>query len=342
MLEKPDLPDETLIARLQAEYRLNAVQVDFLPLGADQNTAVYRVVAEDQTPYFLKLRGGIFDETAVELPKFLHEQGILQVIAPLATQTGQLWADLEAYKLILYPFVDGYNGYEISLSDRQWIEFGTALKRIHSVAAPPALRRRIQQETFSAQWRETVKKFMGDIEAGSSGDAISRKLAAFLNARREEIFDLVGRAERLARSLQSRPLEFIVCHSDIHAGNILIGTNGAFYIVDWDNPILAPKERDLMFIGGGQGFSGHTPQEEVTLFYQGYGRQTQIDQSALAYYRYERIVQDIAAFCDEIFLSEDGDQDREQSLHYLESSFLPNHAVDIAYRSDHTGSMQLF
>jgi hypothetical protein len=43
-----------------------------------------------------------------------------------------------------------------------------------------------------------------------------------------------------------------LCHSDIHAGNILIDVNDDFYIVDWDNPILAPKEHDLMFIGGGQ------------------------------------------------------------------------------------------
>ena len=83
-----------------------------------------------------------------------------------------------------------------------------------------------------------------------------------------------------------------MCHSDIHAGNILIDANGALYIVDWDNPVLAPKERDLMFIGGGQEFAGHTAQEEETLFYRGYG-QTQIDPIALAYYRYERIIQDI-------------------------------------------------
>ena len=45
-----------------------------------------------------------------------------------------------------------------------------------------------------------------------------------------------------------------MCHKDIHGGNILIRTDGqppVLYILDWDDPILAPKERDLMFIGGG-------------------------------------------------------------------------------------------
>jgi spectinomycin phosphotransferase len=42
MLEKPDLQDEEIVACLQDEYSLPIVQLAFLPLGADQNTAVYR------------------------------------------------------------------------------------------------------------------------------------------------------------------------------------------------------------------------------------------------------------------------------------------------------------
>ena len=335
MLEKPDLQDEKIIACLQDEYGLLVAQVAFLPLGADLNTAVYCVVAEDETPYFVKLRRGVFDETSVALPKFLSDQGIVQIIAPLATKTGQLWANLDAFKVILYPFVEGHNGYEVDLSDRHWGDLGTALKSIHTALVPPALIRRIQQETFSPQWREIVKTFLGRVEYDAFDDPVAVKLTAFLKARRDEILDLLGRAERLAQALQARSPEFILCHSDIHAGNILIDANDAFYIVDWDNPILAPKERDLMFIGGGQGFAGHTAQEEETLFYEGYG-QAQIDPIALAYYRYERIIQDIAVYCKQIFLTNEGGEDREQSLRYLTSNFLPNSTIEIAYKSDKT------
>jgi spectinomycin phosphotransferase len=126
-----------------------------------------------------------------------------------------------------------------------------------------------------------------------------------------------------------------LCHSDIHAGNILIDASDAFYIVDWDNPILAPKERDLMYVGGGQMGAWHTPQEEETLFYRGYGR-TQIDPTALAYYRYERIIADIAVYCEQIFLTNEGGRDREQSLQYLASNFVPNGVLEIAYKADQT------
>ena len=61
MLQKPDLQDQKIIECLWDEYGHVITDVAFLPLGADQNTAVYRVVASDDDPYFLKLRGGVFD-----------------------------------------------------------------------------------------------------------------------------------------------------------------------------------------------------------------------------------------------------------------------------------------
>jgi spectinomycin phosphotransferase len=335
MLEKPDLQEEKIVACLQDEYEVHVIQVAFLPLGADQNTAVYRAIADGEIPYFVKLRRGVFNEIAVALPKFLSDQGIRQIIPPLMTKTGQLWTSLDDFKLILYPFVEGHHGYEIELSDRHWSDFGRTLKSLHTAIVPPALMRRIQRETYSPRWRKIVKTFLERVEGDAFDDPVAIKLAAFLKAKRDGILDLLGRAERLAQALQARSPEFVLCHSDVHAGNILIDADDALYIVDWDDPILAPKERDLMFIGGGQGFIGHTAQEEESLFYRGYG-QTQIDPIALAYYRYERIIQDIAVYCEQLFLTNEGGEDREQSLRYLASNFLPNNTIEIAYKSDKT------
>ena len=333
MLEKPNLPDGKILACLQANYGLNVVHLVFLPLGADLNTAVYRAVAADNAPYFVKLRRGVFDEASVAVPRFLGDQGITQIIAPVPTQTGQLWSRVDAFRLILYPFVEGHNGYEVNLSDRHWFDLGRALKGIHTAPAPPALSSTIQQETYIPQWREIVKTFLARVEVEVFDDPIAVETAAFLKANSDAILDLVRRAERLASALQSRPPAFVLCHSDIHAGNVLIDADGALHIVDWDSPILAPKERDLMSIGGGLMGAGHTAQEEGALFYRGYG-QTPIDSIALAYYRYERIIQDIAVECEQIFLTTQGGADREQALHYLKSNFLPDQVIEIAYRSD--------
>lgn len=88
-----------------------------------------------------------------------------------------------------------------------------------------------------------------------------------------------------------------------------------------------------MFIGAGLGDSGRTPEEEAALFYQGYGA-TGINQVALAYYRYARIIEDIAIYCEQVLLSEGGGADRAQSLVYLRSNYLPGGTIEMAYRAD--------
>src|SRR5947209_3246762 len=97
MLEKPDLPDDILISCLRDDYGLPVAHIVFLPLGHDVKTAVYRVVADDGTPYFLKLRRGAFDEAIVTIPQFLSECGNRQVIPSLETRARQLWTHVDAF-----------------------------------------------------------------------------------------------------------------------------------------------------------------------------------------------------------------------------------------------------
>jgi spectinomycin phosphotransferase len=193
----------------------------------------------------------------------------------------------------------------------------------------------ILRETFSPKWREIVKRFMARNERDTYADPVAAQLAVFLQSKRAEVLDLIERTERCAHTLQAHSPEFVLCHSDLHAGNVLITKDGALYLVDWDAPILAPKERDLMYAGGGQFANTRTPDEEERLFYRGYG-QTEINYTALAYYRYERIVEDIAVYYEQLLLSNAGGADREQALRWLMSNFEPNGTIEIAYRSDKT------
>jgi spectinomycin phosphotransferase len=336
MLEKPELKDEKILSCLQNDHGLTISQLTFLPLGADINTAVYRAVTKDGASYFVKLRKDNFDPTSVTLPKFLSESNIPNIIPPITTKKGQPWTTIESFKLILYPFIEGRDGFHIDLTGGHWFDFGNALGKIHHLEMPQSIKKEIHLEAFHPKWREAVRGHLKNIESATFPDSIAHELARFLKEKHAEILDLLHRTERLAHKLQTDPPPFVICHSDVHAGNILIDTHGHFYIVDWDNPILAPKERDLMFIGGAQGFRGHTLEEEERLFYKGYGP-VDIDQVALAYYRYERIIDDIAAYCDELFSMIGSVQDRAQSLKYLKSNFLSGGTIEVAYAKDKSG-----
>jgi spectinomycin phosphotransferase len=333
MLEKPDLPEERIAACLRAEYGLSAPQLAFLPLGADLDTAVYRALAKDGTAYFVKLRRGDFSTISLALPKFLSDQGLPCIIPPLSTHSGPLWAALRDYKLILYAFIEGQNAYERGLSEQQWSDFGAALNRIHSIKLPLLLSRRIPREAYAPLWRNKLRSYLALVNETKFRDPLAAALADFIRARQETILDLVRRADRSARGLLERPPHFVLCHADVHAGNILIESSGAFYIVDWDEIILAPKERDLMSIGAGLFGAWRAPKEEETLFYRGYG-ETQINLEALTYYRCERIIDDLAIECEQIFLNGEGGKDREQAFHWFKSNFQPGNTIELARKSD--------
>ena len=331
MLEKPDIPDELIISHLQEEYHLHVAELTFLPLGADLGTAVYRVVAQDLTTFFLKLRKG-FNEITIAVPLFLKSQGIEEIIVPFETKSRKFWANFGEYMMLLYPFIEGKDGFERELTDTHRKILGAALKEIHTTQLPPELKKFIPRETFDAKWREDLKSFQAQVETNSYKDPIAAKLAEFMKSKRNAISHLINRTEELAAEIQSQHLELVLCHTDFHGGNILIGEDDRLYIVDWDNPLLAPKERDLMFIGGGIDNIWKSKREE-TVFYNGYG-ETEINLSALAYYLYERIIEDLAVTCQQLLLTDEGGEDRERSFGWFTSNFEPGRTIEIARRTD--------
>ena len=326
MLTKPDIPDELIISNLHAEYDLHIAAMTFLPLGADMGTAVYRVTTMDGRAYFLKLRKG-FDEITVTVPLFLKSQGIQEIIAPFETQSNQGWADFGERKMILYPFIKGKNGFELEVSDSHKRTLGAALKRIHTVKIPLELKRVIPQETFTPQWRERMKDLQRQVKNSTFSDPTAAKLANFIQSMHNEISRLIKRTEELASELQSLSHELILCHTDIHGANILI-TKNQLYIVDWDNPLLAPKERDLMFVGGGIDNLWESERDE-SVFYEGYGK-VNIDLTVMAYYRYERVIEDLVAYGDQLLLTDEGGADREQAYQRFTGNFEPGQTIEIA------------
>lgn len=339
MLTPPDIASDTIIAFLGERYALRARQVTFLPIGADAHAAVFRVDTDDDEPYFLKLKRGDFAEIAVSIPAYLHAHGVPRVMAPLATTTGQLWASGHGFTWILYPYFEGENGFRQPLSDAQWVALGQSVRAVHASQLPPELASRVPREDYAPRWRDIVMTYDRQVEARSYDDAddpFARRLAAFWLTRQGEIHAMVERAEQLGQMLRRRTGAvdaFVPCHADLHAGNVLLSASDEFElaIVDWDAPIFALKERDLMFIGGGIGAIWDTAREEA-LFYQGYGA-TDIDPVALGYYRYERIVEDLAAYGEQIFEAQGSSEDRENGLVEIIGQFDPDCLVSIAHQT---------
>jgi spectinomycin phosphotransferase len=332
MIEKQPLSDQRIIDCLNTHYGIKVATLTFLPLGADINASVYKAEAHDQSSYFIKIKRGHHHDISATIIALLHDAGIQQIIPPIKTNSGQPIQHVDDFTLIVSPFVEGQDGFSRDLTDDQWITLGKVMKQIHEIDVPPSVQRMIRRETYSPKWREIVRSLYSHIESAPSVDEISFKLMTFMKDHAAIIHRLVDRAEQLCQQIQNHSPEFVLCHSDIHGGNVLIDGNDIIYMVDWDDPIMAPKERDLMFIGGGVANVWNKSHEEE-FFYQGYGL-TKINKSLLAYYRYERIVEDIAEFGQQLLLTSEGGQNRIESYKHFVAQFEPQGVVDIAFKTD--------
>ncbi len=322
---------QILIQCLKAYYLIEAAALYLLPLGADVNASVYKVQGADQKAYFVKVRRGHPDDASFAILDLLQTAGVREIIYPIRTIHGDLTQELDDFTLIVYPFVEGQDGFVRPLTQQQWIRFGKILRQIHEIKVPQPIQSRIRRENFSPQWRDAVRSVIRRIETLDAQDELGRRFIDFLKVRKGAIEQLVNHAERLSHKLREESHELVLCHSDLHGGNVLLSEDGSFHIVDWDDPIMAPKERDLMFVGGGVGNVWNLP-HEVELFYQGYGS-VEVNRAILAYYRVERIVEDSAVYCQELLMNGESHFDREQMYRHFAEMFEPRGVVDLAFET---------
>ncbi len=331
MLEKPALADDQLVSIIRADFGIELASVEFLPIGADVDTAVYKGVANDGAEYFIKLRRGARADIGVRIPQALVENDVEHIIAPILTTSDGLWAQLDGYLVTLAPFISSDDGFGRDLADGQWFALGQALRGIHDAALPEAIYASLPREEFADDWRELVRAFLLQSNRPDFVDDAAEEMAQIMRAHQAVVSELLTHAQRLGDELRAEDLEFVPCHADIHAGNILIDHDERLYIVDWDTFMHAPKERDLMFIGGGIGDSWRGAHTERP-FYAGYGS-VEVDLRIIAYYRCERIIQDITEYGKQLLLSPEGGADRAQAVHYVASNFRPGSTIDIALAS---------
>lgn len=337
-LSRPaDLPDEAISSALRAGFGIEVAALEFLPLGNDSGSWACRVEQAQGPACFLKVRVPAGDVRGAAVPAYLRRNGLPGVLAPFAARTGAPWIHVGRFALALYPMIDGRVAAETGLSPGQWRELGTMLSQIHGTALTSELASLVPREPFRPVRHELIAELETlmpePVTAASRDDPVAREFAACWRARAGAIRELAGRAGALGRQLERLTVPQVLCHADLHTWNVLIDSASGLWIADWDAAILAPRERDLMFVIGGIGH-GLVQPGDTESFLHGYGPTT-IDQRLLTYYRYAWAVQDIAAYGEEIaLLPALGEDARRGALAGFMDLFEPGNIVDLAFSAD--------
>ena len=170
------------------------------------------------------------------------------------------------------------------------------------------------------------------VHGRSGGSASEQALRTSWLTHQSTIHTAVSWLEKLAKVLQRRSGPYVICHADLHPANLIRDAAGHVFVIDWDDVMLAPKERDFIYVREHQ-IEGAAEQGEQGIhpFFSGYG-QTEIDWVALTYYRWERVVQDVIECGKDVFLRSDEEEAiRADSARLFDDLLTDGSDIDAAY-----------
>jgi spectinomycin phosphotransferase len=202
---------------------------------------------------------------------------------------------LSDWTVIVYPFIEGDTSWT-GMTNEQWEEVGTIFQRIHQVRLSPVGFESLLKETFDpTEYVRWVRTFETQyLHSRHDGSDSWRALRTSWVAHQSTISTTVTSLEKLAEVLKARSLPYVICHADLHPANLLRDQHGHVFVIDWDEVMLAPKERDFIFIR----------EPPADAFWEGYGG-IEIDWTALTYYLWERVVQEVIACAGDVYFRDD-------------------------------------
>ena len=334
MFDRPPITDDQILDVLRDRYAIRPRGLTFLALGHDAHAWTFRA-STDLGDVFVKIRRRV-DDARLRLVRYLGDHGLDAVVAPIATADGAVAVGIDELHLIAYPFVEGRLAADVGLDDGQWTEYGRIVGALHSSRLPPKIAATLPREQFKPNWTAQFERVRAGVHAYRGDDPVRRHLVEFWQSRRDDIEGLADRAMVLGQVLATRhAITFVPCHGDVHTHNLLVEPSGTVRVIDWDEALLAPRERDLMFVMGSP--IGLAPGErEVALFEAGYGP-LEVDPERLAYYHVDWAVQDMAGYAEQALLDDIGPESRAYALERFLSIFEPGGEAEVARRFDPAG-----
>ncbi|WP_201447093.1 phosphotransferase enzyme family protein [Conexibacter woesei] len=321
--------DHRLRAWVREDFGVELTSVEPVEHGADAAAEVRRGLASDGAGYAVKWSGG-GTPVALLVAARLAECGVPGVLAPVATRAGRLWSEHDGRRLSLVPWAPGIGALDGELTARRWRRYGALLAQVHATPPSDAVLRTLPREPHDPErWAAPARALGPAVEAaaadaGATADPLVRALAEqWRGGAAAVVAALLDRADALGRVLRAQQATEVVCHGDPHLLNVLVSGDEDVWLIDWDDAVLAPRERDLMFVLGGVLPFAPVGAQEQAWFFDGYGP-VDVDPDRLAYYRCVRALEDLAGPAEEVLdVGGRGDRQRADALGTFSSVLSP-------------------
>lgn len=250
MLERPpELSPDLITRKLRQHWDLVAVEVDYLPAGHGSHN--WTVTAADGTRWFVKVDHGARPSrrASFRAAVALREGGLDSVQAPIRCRSGALTCliaehgESGQWELAVFPFIEGSNP-DFS-HDGHRARIAREVGRLHAQVPVPSA-----AEVWQSGFRkpELIDLLATGLDSPWTDGPYAAAAHALLQACRREIGDLLDRHDRLAARLDQSDLPWVIPHGEPHGGNTMFDTAGNVQLIDCDDLMIAPRERDLWLL----------------------------------------------------------------------------------------------
>lgn len=315
MKTPPAIDLEKLQRSLEEAYQIQVRAMRFVPRG--ECSWGYCVEGGDGQTYFLKLfRTKPLPAWAARLVYRLHaDYGIENISYPLPARSGEVISSLGGYPAALFDFIEGPSLFQQQSKTETLYRLGELLACIHNCEGLREDCRRVEQFDIpgSATYDQIIKAVNKQtIQSGAAGEAlrILRPVRKRLEGLKEEILLFQEKARKA-------PCVYCICHGDPTPGNVLVSSAGTPYLIDWDDIILAPAERDLVFWEKDHVFFDDPASYPVLAGYRSAAGEVRLDPDVIGFYHRQWTVSEISEYGHRLLFENHDEQQNEWDLDNL-------------------------
>lgn len=296
-------------------YGLKAISIEEVPAGWSAGAYAVRC---DAGGFFVKL----YDKSRVStLPwirridtympcvLWLYANTSLRdcMTAPILAKNGACKMEDERHVLMVFPLIEGETINEKRLNQGQVCDLASTLARLHSYGSEVPVETTALDEAYAVPFAENLAGLL-------SNEGLSKDLADILLPHKNSLCKGLDSLQILLDRLHASSPQKVLCHSDVHGWNLMWA--GRLILIDWEGLRLAPPEADLFSFT--DGFFFDYAQDAFFAQYKKL-RDYKIDETAMAFYRLRRRLEDIWEFANSLINDALTKEEADRSLWHLEN-----------------------
>jgi len=256
----PDLTTDHIASAVAAHWDIGVEHLEYAALGfgshhwiATDGDGVRWFITVDELeykPWLAADADAAFTllTSCYELPRTLGSIGFTFVRAPLNDRTGAVIQRVgDRFALSVYAWVEG-RGHRFGDfdDDHERDEVLRRLARLHAVT--DAVREFPMVERFAIPERSQLDRALSFDDAMWQDGPLSVPARTAIADNAVELRHALDAYDDLVRRADAT--DFVITHGEPHAANWIIAADGPV-LIDWDTPMLAPRERDIARVIGG-------------------------------------------------------------------------------------------